>query len=36
MNALDKEVYRLSEQKKKPEDNIEGQINYMWDEYAIT
>ena len=36
MNALDKEVYRLSEQKKKLEDNIEGQINYMWDEYEIT
>ena len=36
MNALDKEVYRLSEQKKKLEDGIEGQINYMWDEYEIT
>ena len=36
MNALDKEVYRLGEQKKKMEDGIEGQINYMWDEYEIT
>ena len=36
MNALDKEVYRLSEQKKKLEDGMEGQINYMWDEYEIT
>ena len=36
MNVLDKEVYRLGEQKKKLEDGIEGQINYMWDEYEIT
>lgn len=36
MNALDKEVYRLGEQKKMLEDGIEGQINYMWDEYEIT
>ena len=36
MNALDKEVYRLGEQKKKLEDGIESQINYMWDEYEIT
>ena len=36
MNALDKEVYRLGEQKKKLEDGIEGQINYMWNEYEIT
>lgn len=36
MNALDKEVYRLGEQKKKLEDGIEGQINYMWGEYEIT
>ena len=37
MNVLDKvEVHRLGEQKKKLEDGIEGQINYMWDEYEIT
>ena len=36
MNALDKEVYRLGDQKKKLEEGIEGQINYMWDEYEIT
>ncbi|MBQ4536310.1 MAG: chromosome segregation protein SMC [Lachnospiraceae bacterium] len=36
MSALDKEVYRLNAQKEKLEESIEGQINYMWDEYEIT
>lgn len=36
MNGLDKEVYRLNAQKEKLEENIEQQINYMWDEYEIT
>ena len=36
MTALDKEVYRLNAQKEKLEENIESQINYMWDEYEIT
>ncbi|MBQ8822065.1 MAG: chromosome segregation protein SMC [Lachnospiraceae bacterium] len=36
MNALDKEVYRLNDQKKRLEESIENQINYMWDEYEIT
>ncbi|MBE5883273.1 MAG: chromosome segregation protein SMC [Lachnospiraceae bacterium] len=36
MNALDKEVYRLNAQKERLEENIEAQINYMWDEYEIT
>ena len=36
MNTLDKEVYRLNAQKERLEENIEGQINYMWDEYEIT
>ncbi len=36
MTALDKEVYRLNAQKEKLEESIEGQINYMWDEYEIT
>ena len=36
MNALDKEVYRLTGQKERLEESIESQINYMWDEYEIT
>ncbi len=36
MSALDKEVYRLNAQKERLEENLEGQINYMWDEYEIT
>ena len=36
MAALDKEVYRLNAQKEKLEENLETQINYMWDEYEIT
>ncbi len=34
--ALDKEVYRLESQKERLQESIEGQINYMWDEYEIT
>ncbi|MBR6665138.1 MAG: chromosome segregation protein SMC [Lachnospiraceae bacterium] len=36
MNALDKEVYRLTAQKERLEESIESQINYMWEEYEIT
>ncbi len=36
MNALDKEVFRLTAQKNRLEESIEAQINYMWDEYEIT
>ena len=36
MTALDKEVYRLNAQKEKFQEMLEGQINYMWDEYEIT
>lgn len=36
MSALDKEVYRLTAQKERLEENLEAQINYMWDEYEIT
>ena len=36
MTGLDKEVYRLGSQKEKLEENLEAQINYMWDEYEIT
>ena len=35
-SALDKDVTRLGAQKEKFEGLIEGQINYMWDEYEIT
>jgi chromosome segregation protein len=34
--ALDKEVYRLTAQKERLQEAIEGQINYMWEEYEIT
>ena len=33
---LDKEVYRLNQQKERQENYIENQINYMWNEYEIT
>ncbi len=36
MSALDKEVYRLAAQKERLEENLEAQINYMWNEYEIT
>ncbi len=36
MTGLDKEVYRLNSQKERIQENIESQINYMWDEYEIT
>ena len=36
ISALDKEVYRLNAQKERLEENLETQINYMWDEYEIT
>ena len=36
MNALDKEVFRLTAHKNRLEESIEAQINYMWDEYEIT
>jgi chromosome segregation protein len=35
-NNLDREVYRLNSQIEKLEENIENQINYMWNEYEIT
>ena len=35
-NNLDKEVYRLNDQKTRLEESIEAHINYMWDEYEIT
>ncbi len=33
---LDKELYRLNAQKEKAENEQEGRINYMWNEYEIT
>ncbi len=36
LSALDKEVYRLNAQKEKLQEDLESQINYMWDEYEIT
>ena len=36
ISNLDKEVYRLGAQREKLEESVEGQINYMWNEYEIT
>ena len=34
--SLDKEVYRLNNQKERYEESIKVQIEYMWNEYEIT
>ena len=36
MSGLDKEVTRLSAKKEKCQEQIDSQINYMWNEYEIT
>jgi chromosome segregation protein len=36
ISNLDKEVFRLVNQKEKLEESSESQINYMWEEYEIT
>lgn len=36
ISQLDKEVFRLVNQKEKLEESVENQINYMWNEYEIT
>ena len=36
ITALDKEVYRLTNQKERYEESIKSQIDYMWNEYEIT
>jgi len=36
MNLLDKECFRLTNQKEKLEEYQENQIQYMWEEYEIT
>lgn len=36
MTSLDKEVYRLTNQKERFEESLSSQISYMWEEYEIT
>jgi len=36
MSKLDKEVYRLEQQKNKAEESQEALVNYMWYEYELT
>ena len=36
ITALDKEVYRLTNQKERYEESLKSQIDYMWNEYEIT
>ncbi|MBE5935671.1 MAG: chromosome segregation protein SMC [Lachnospiraceae bacterium] len=36
MNSLDKEIFRLNNQKEKLDEQLEGYVNYMWEEYELT
>lgn len=36
INDLDKELYRLNNQKEKLQESSENQSNYMWEEYELT
>ena len=36
INDLDKELYRLNNQKDKLQESAENQSNYMWEEYELT
>ncbi len=36
INDLDKELYRLNNQKDKLQESAESQSNYMWEEYELT
>ena len=36
INSLDKEVFRLNNQKERAEESQESLINYMWSEYELT
>lgn len=36
MNDLDKELFRLNNQKEKQSEGLEQQNNYMWEEYELT
>lgn len=35
MNGLDKEVYKLNDQKERIEEKLASQVRYMWEEYSI-
>ncbi|MCI8327080.1 MAG: chromosome segregation protein SMC [Lachnospiraceae bacterium] len=36
INELDKEIFRLNQQKERLEEGMESQQNYMWEEYELT
>ena len=36
ITRLDKEAYRLNSQKERCQESMQGQIDYMWNEYEIT
>ena len=36
MNRLDKELFRLQNQREKLEEKLENHVNYMWNEYELT
>ena len=36
IQALDKDVFRLQNQKEKLDEKLEHQVNYMWSEYELT
>ncbi|MEG7531101.1 MAG: chromosome segregation protein SMC, partial [Hungatella sp.] len=36
MNQLDKELFRLQNQREKLEEKLENHVNYMWSEYELT
>lgn len=36
LGNLDKELFRLRNRKEKMEEQLEGKINYMWEEYELT
>ncbi len=36
VSRLDRDLYRLQGQKEKLEEKLEGQVNYMWNEYGLT
>ena len=36
ISALDKEAFRIQNQKEKLDERMESQVNYMWNEYELT
>jgi chromosome segregation protein len=36
ISRLDKDLFRLQSQKEKLDEKLDGQINYMWNEYELT